>query len=229
MITGTVGTGIAIGLVLLSYAIAPAAYRALSQQLFTVLYRYNAPPRGVLTYPSDSFASRDDTAVLRVLARPPQTPYDTLITTVADVAGNPDGKYVYNADGIPVGRVRRRHRSVYQVVLFSSPKSEEIYAIDDMVVTGVGSGNGSFVVRVPISRPVSIGAPIRHQKTGVTVSTVVLVTEARQENVQEVVGVLASNPLETADLFLFRGDPPIPLDRDVETAIQAEEAAVTQP
>lgn len=218
-LTGTAWTCIFLGCILITYLAVPTLYQSLSHRLFTVLYGYHAPERSIPLYRPGTFPTRDGVERIRVLARPPQTPYDTLITTVASLEGDPIGRYVFNADGVPVGRVLGQHRSVYQVVLFSSPKSEELFAVGDYVTIGVGAGSGSFVLSVPTSQNTITGAPIRHQKTGVTVSAVSLVADSSKETMQAITGIIASNPLTTADLFVFAKEQ-YPDEATIESAVE---------
>ncbi|MDE0243350.1 MAG: hypothetical protein OYG31_01400 [Candidatus Kaiserbacteria bacterium] len=220
-VTGVVGTCVVIGGILLTYVIAPSVYQAISHQLFSTIYRYHAPPRTTLVHLPGTFPAQAGVLPIRVLARPPQTPYDTLVTTVADIVGNPEGRYVYNERGVPVGRVSKQHRSVYHITLFSSPRSEEIFSVGGFVAPGRGTGSGSFLVQVPSSQYIAVGTPIMHQKTGVVASSVAVAAKKPKEQVQDITGVIASNPLETAEFFLLREESFVPRDRDVDTSVGA--------
>lgn len=216
-----ISTYAALGGILLTYLLAPSVYQALSHQLFSVIYRYHAPPRTVLVHLPGTFPAQAGVLSVRVLARPPQTPYDTIVTTTADVIGNPEGRYVYNEQGVPVGRVSKQHRSVYHVTLFSSPNSEEVFSVGDFVAPGMGTGSGTFLVRVPARQHIAVGTPIMHQKTGVVVSSVAVTKKEPNGHVQDITGILASNPFETAEFFLLREESFMPSDRDIDTAIQS--------
>ena len=95
-----------LGLLVLTYAVFPSAYTRASQMLFTALYAYHAPSVTPAPHGDAARAAADEPAVrLHTVARPPQTPYDSMLMTAPEGDGRGTdtvGRYVYG-NGVPVG------------------------------------------------------------------------------------------------------------------------------
>lgn len=94
-------------------------------------------------------APEKGTAV-RVLSRPPMTPYDVLLLDAGTDAGIYDGMRVY-AHGIPIGRIEGAGRASAKAALFSaSGVATEAWAGKNRTpLTLVGAGAGSFRADAP--------------------------------------------------------------------------------
>lgn len=212
-----------IVLLLVSYFVFPSLYVSVSQKLFTALYARTAHlswEGSSMQLPIAQSEIGNDSIPLFVLARPPQTPYDFLITTALseDIQEKKIGRYVYDDALVPVGFVEKKYPAVYVVTLFSALKSKEQFAVGDYVSSGIGEGGGSFSVQVPADIAVDVGMPIVHQATGAVVSTVVAVQPLPEKNIQQVIGVLHKSPLEMAVLYVERD-----AEREPATAEMLEE------
>lgn len=101
-----------------------------------------------------------------VLARPAQTPYDTMLVDQGLVDGIITGSLVLVQDGIVLGYVADARSRSSLVRLFSSPGEEHavlLTASTTVVATVEGIGNGSFKMRVPRDVGVAVGDPISLQ------------------------------------------------------------------
>ena len=185
--SGYIAYGITI-LVLLGYILFPGIYLTVSESLFGAFYTYHASERPV----------PEESGDLRTIARPPQTPYDTLLVLGEARAG----RYVYSKNGRPVGYVGNRQGRVKSIILFSSSLSDEIFSVNGHTVKGRGTGSGSFSLITPIDDTITPGSVITHQGTGKAVSRVVTIAVSPETNTQEVRGLIAINPLQTSALYL---------------------------
>ena len=94
-----------------------------------------------------------------VLARPPESPYDTL--TVA--AGTNDnvviGALVYSAGGTPIGTIKHTTADSSQVSLFSSTgrSTDGWIGANRIPVTLTGMGAGAFSATIPETSSVAVG------------------------------------------------------------------------
>ena len=220
---------IIIILLLITYAIFPATYAVLSQRIFTTIYIRNAQlleKKGSMQLPNRQVSISGNVFPLHVIARPPQTPYDFFITSVLPKREEENTHYVYDSSLIPIGYIQKKYPAVYVVVLFSAPKSREQFAVNEYVTTGIGDGGGSFSMQVPADIPITVGMPITHQATGAIISAVALVRELPEKNIQQVTGVLHSNPLEIATLYVKREEEKVIVTPEVlEEVIQATKNA----
>jgi cell shape-determining protein MreC len=94
-----------------------------------------------------------------VLARPPESPYDTLIVAEGQSDGVSLNAQVYSAGGIPLGTIKHVTAHTAQVSLYSSPdRSTDGWAGESRIpMTLVGQGSGSFDATVPKASTISIG------------------------------------------------------------------------
>ena len=206
--TVTKGCYVGIALLLITYLIAPSWYRTISQKIFGILYRQHAQYLLGNSEHADIVNTSPSEAVLPifVIARPPQTPYDYLITTATK--GNwrqkqeDEMQYVYNNKMEPMGYIEKMYQSVFTVTLFSSPKSEEQFSVNGYVSSGRGQGGGSFFLEVPLDVNITVGMPILHQMTGKIASTVITIKTVPEKNIQKVAGIVGSSPLEMGVLYM---------------------------
>lgn len=157
--------------VFLSYLVFPEPYILVSQSLFRNIYSYTAP--GNLS--EQMIISNTHMIPLYTLARPPQTPYDIILSVMPQRAGEEDivGHYVFTEDRIPVGYIREKEHSFYTLVLFSSPESDEVFSVNGYTAKAQGVGSGGFIINVPLEVDIEPQTPIIHQATGTAASTIV--------------------------------------------------------
>ena len=215
-----------IAVLLATYLLFPEWYRHVSQVLFKAIYTQHAQlPQSDTATTSDTPAFEKDRMLpLFVIARPPQTPYDYVITTVPEQyqpAKYEKGVwYVHDTTGRPVGYVEKTYPSLLIITLFSASGSSEIFSVGGYSARGIGEGGGSFSLQVPIGMAIPIGAPIIHQATGEIVSAVVAIERVPEKNVQKVIGVLGSSPLEMAVVYIARKASTAPSPKSIESAIE---------
>ncbi|HQU07957.1 MAG: hypothetical protein B7X04_00770 [Parcubacteria group bacterium 21-54-25] len=97
--------------------------------------------------------------VADVLARPPESPYDTLIIDSGQRAGVAIGDLVQVMGGIPIGSISAVSTNAARVVLFSAPQASTTAWVGTSRVPIVleGAGGGSFTASVPRATNISIG------------------------------------------------------------------------
>lgn len=97
--------------------------------------------------------------VAGVLARPPESPYDTLIINGGSADGVVLGERVYGPGGFPLGSVESVMQHYARIVLFSAPN----ISIDGWVgtarapITLTGQGGGSFTARTSRTSSIAVG------------------------------------------------------------------------
>ena len=218
---------VVMALLLITYIFFPSWYRTISQKIFGVVYTRHAQSLqdGDVDF-SMPLASRESEMLpVFVIAHPPQTPYDYVLTTVPEQlqeANQQEGRwYVYDDVGQPVGYVEQWHPSLLVIPLFSAPGSDELFSVAGYVSRGIGDGGGSFSLQVPMDIAVTTGMPIVHQATGKMLSAVVAIENIPEKNVQKVIGVLRESPLEIAILYMAREPDNAALPEVVESATDA--------
>jgi len=93
-----------------------------------------------------------------VVARPPESPYDTLVVAAGTSAGVAAGQEVFGAGGVPLGVVSSVSADFSRVTLFSAPgmRMHGTVGSANTAVTLLGAGGGTFVATV--SRLAAIAA-----------------------------------------------------------------------
>ena len=221
---------IAMALLLITYIFFPSWYRAISQKIFGVVYTRHAQSLqdGDIDFSMPSVSRESEMLPVFVIARPPQTPYDYVLTTVPEQfqeANQQEGRwYVYDETGQPVGYVEQWYPSLLVIPLFSAPGSDELFSVAGYVSRGIGDGGGSFSLQVPMDIAVTAGMPIVHQATGKILSAVVAIENIPEKNVQKVVGVLRESPLEIAMLYMAREPNNAALPKTIESTTDAVRA-----
>ena len=96
-------------------------------------------------------SSAPEGIVAGVLARPPVSPYDILITDQGSKAGVSVGASVRGAGGIPLGTVESVTEDASRVTLYSAPsrRTEGWIGASRIPVTLIGEGAGVFSASVP--------------------------------------------------------------------------------
>ncbi len=207
--------------VLVSYLLFPSLYVTVSSALFSAIYRYPSHPEI-----QPAAADEPGTVPLYVIARPPQTPYDSVLVTERTGRPYTGSPYVYTEKGMPVGYIDKQRGSLYTVVLFSSALSKEIFSVDGHVAEGKGVGGGGFHLITPIDRSIRYGKSIIHQTTGAVAGSVITVDEISERNIQRIGSVIAENPAGMSVLYL-RHDGGISVDESKkEQAIREQEEEI---
>ncbi|MCI0619688.1 rod shape-determining protein MreC [Candidatus Wolfebacteria bacterium] len=97
-----------------------------------------------------------------VLARPADTPYDTLIIDAGSVEGVQTGDRVFSEALVALGTVAEVFGRTSRIALFSSPGTETgvVFPESGLVATARGEGGGNFVVRVLEDEMIVEGTPV---------------------------------------------------------------------
>lgn len=100
--------------------------------------------------------------VAGVLARPPVSPYDTLVIDQGTLAGVAVGQAVYGAGGLPLGSVESAAERTSRVVLYSAPGqvTEGWVGPNRTPVSLAGASMGAFRTSVPRESLVAVGEQV---------------------------------------------------------------------
>lgn len=103
----------------------------------------------------------DKTVLGQVLARPPLSPYDTLVLDVGESDGVMQGNIVL-VDGVPIGSVVRVYARTALVELFSTSgrQIEIVLGASSTPLTAVGQGGGFFLAEISREILVAAGDPV---------------------------------------------------------------------
>lgn len=100
------------------------------------------------------------TAILAgIIARPPESPYDTLVLSGGSRAGIRIGMEVFGGGGVPIGVISAVTADFSRAMLFSSPgmSVHGWVGAAQTPITIMGSGGGSMRAEVARAAPVSVG------------------------------------------------------------------------
>ncbi len=102
------------------------------------------------------------TVVARVIARPPQSLYDTLVVDAGSKEGIKVGEKVLYGDNIMIGEIAEVFEKNSKVKLFSSSGENINVTVGKQAVPAlaVGAGGGNFEIKIPRNTPVSLGDSI---------------------------------------------------------------------
>jgi len=97
--------------------------------------------------------------VASVLARPTQSPYDTLVIDAGTESGSVVGDVVTASGGIPIGTIKDVSSLSARVLLFSSPGIKTIawVGMANNPITLKGTGAGTFTASIPHQTKITIG------------------------------------------------------------------------
>jgi cell shape-determining protein MreC len=97
-----------------------------------------------------------------VLARPPVSPYDTLVIDQGEASGVVVGKRVMGAGGIPLGVIESVGSNSARVLLYSAPGrvTEGWVGVSRTPVSLEGASAGAFRTSVPRERIVAVGEEV---------------------------------------------------------------------
>lgn len=99
------------------------------------------------------------TIVAGVLARPPLSPYDTLVVSLGTVLRAQQGALVYGPGGVPIGTVEQSEKGIARVLLYSSPgrKVDGWIGAKRFPVTLSGESAGAFTASIAHASSVVVG------------------------------------------------------------------------
>jgi len=101
----------------------------------------------------------DSGIIAGVVARPPESPYDTLVLAAGSNAGVTFGMEAFGAGGIPLGIVSSVLADFSRVTLFSAPGvvTNGWVGAGSMSLALTGSGAGTFSAVIPRAANVAVG------------------------------------------------------------------------
>lgn len=140
-----------------------------------------------------------DALLARVVSRPPETLYDTVIIDRGSGSGIAAGDLVVY-QGIALGRVLSEENDSALVELFSSAGSKEDVIIGKPAAISIasGEGGGSFELSIPQGIMVSAGDPVRVEASAsLLLGTVVSVAVDQSQASQR---VFVHSPFSLADI-----------------------------
>lgn len=93
-----------------------------------------------------------------ILAKPPQSPYDTLVLDIGSLSGIQSGDIVYGFGNIALGQVSSTDQKRSSVTLFSSGgfESHGVVERSDFAIALSGVGAGGFESRVPQDADIAV-------------------------------------------------------------------------
>lgn len=97
-----------------------------------------------------------------ILAKPNQSPYDTVIIDVGNTDGIKEGQKVFARGEIPVGFISAVYETTSLVTLYSNPgqTTEAVLDGSNATVALLGRGGGNFEMSIPIDLPSDKGSHV---------------------------------------------------------------------
>ena len=97
-----------------------------------------------------------------ILAKPNQSPYDTVIIDIGNIDGIKEGQKVLARGEIPVGFISAVYETTSLVTLYSNPgqTTEAVLDGSNATVTLLGRGGGNFEMSIPIDLPSDKGSHV---------------------------------------------------------------------
>jgi hypothetical protein len=96
--------------------------------------------------------------VAGVVARPPVSPYDTLVVAAGTRGGVSEGMRAYGAGGMPLGRVEQASADFSRIILYSAPEVEtQGWVGVSTPITLRGAGGGAFTATLARTAQVAVG------------------------------------------------------------------------
>lgn len=162
--------------------------------LYGLLADENAKLRALL-----NGTTTTDALLARVVSRPPETLYDTVIIDRGAAAGIAGGDLVVY-QGIALGRVLSEGNDSALVELFSSAGSKEDVIIGKPAAISIasGEGGGSFELSIPQGIAVSAGDPVRVEASASLLLGTVVSVAADQSQASQRISV--RSPFSLADI-----------------------------
>lgn len=84
-----------------------------------------------------------------ILAKPNQSPYDTLVIDVGTSHGVKAGDKVFAHGSVPIGRIAEAYSSSSKVVLFSNSGEVTQVVVGEVFLEIIGRGGGNFEMAIP--------------------------------------------------------------------------------
>ena len=99
--------------------------------------------------------------IATIAARPPTSPFDTLVLTVRQDSGVQNTDLIYAPGGILLGEIREVYPTISKAILYTAPDEEHHGFIKDTgPITLRGMGNGNFIGELPKSHSLPPGTLI---------------------------------------------------------------------
>lgn len=127
---------------------------ALSEENRSLLQKVSSLEK--LIAPSQTEQKNDSGIIAGVVARPPTSPYDTLVLASGENAGIAVGQEVFGAGGVPVGVISSVSGDFSRVTLFSAPGLVMHGWVGDKNIPLTILGAGGGVMKASISRAAGV-------------------------------------------------------------------------
>ncbi len=135
---------------------------------------------------SDLFASSTG-AVARVLSRPPESPFDTLIVGLPKNSFISRGDTVYASGNSALGTVQEVYSGTGRINLYSAPGNQVSAFITGLgPITLTGMGNGNFIGEFPKDQKIDSGTGVTLAGKNVTVALIGTTTSAEGDQLQKI-------------------------------------------
>lgn len=143
--------------------------------------------------------------MIRIAARPPVSPFDTLILSSGQNAGLMEKDLVYGPGGVILGEVREVYSKSAKAILYSAPGQEQQAFIDTLgplVLTG--QGNGNFVGDFPKGVNVPLDSQITKEGSVSIIAKVGTTTIDEGDALQRIYAQLPVNIQTLAWVYVIR-------------------------
>jgi rod shape-determining protein MreC len=127
-------------------------------------------------------SSKTNFLLSRILSKPPQSFYDSLIIDIGKNKGLTKGQEVYASDFVLIGKIDEIYGSTSKVKLFSSPGEEHEIEIgeENIRAIAVGLGGGNFEIKLPRGVDVKVGDHISSPSLNTSLLGIVATVEVKE-------------------------------------------------
>jgi rod shape-determining protein MreC len=125
-----------------------------------------------------------DFLLSRILSKPPQSPYDSLIIDIGENKGLIKGQEVYASDFVLIGKIDEVYSNTSKVKLFSAPGEEHEVEIgeENIRTTAIGLGGGNFEIKLPRGVDVKVGDQISSPSLNINMLGIIETIETKPQN-----------------------------------------------
>lgn len=148
----------------------------------------------------DRKSSARDLVLAGILAKPSESPFDTLLVDAGEVEGVKMGSYVFGLGDVPLGTVSEVFAHSSKIILFSNPglRSEVLIPGKDIFVELVGRGGGNFEMILPRDFVIEEGTSITMR--GLSPAVVAVVKKVISDSHDSFTKVLLVTPINVQEL-----------------------------